>query len=46
VQEARAAFNREDYPNVLEILAAPSLRLRETIRDLDGNTPPRRGGPR
>lgn len=38
VQEARAAFDREDYPKVLEILAAPSLRLRETIRELDGNS--------
>jgi hypothetical protein len=43
VQEARAAFNREDYPKVLEILSAPSARLRETMRDLDGNNPPRRG---
>jgi hypothetical protein len=35
VQEARAAFNREDYPKVLEILAAPAARLRESIRALD-----------
>jgi hypothetical protein len=37
VQEARAAFEREDYPKVLEILAAPAARLRESIRDLDGS---------
>jgi Domain of unknown function (DUF4398) len=37
VQEARAAFLREDYPKVMEILAAPSARLRESIRELDGN---------
>jgi hypothetical protein len=36
VQEARAAFDREDYPKVLEILAAPAARLREAIRELDG----------
>jgi hypothetical protein len=36
VQEARAAFAREDYPEVMEILAAPSARLRESIRELDG----------
>ena len=36
VQEARAAFEREDYPEVLEILAAPAARLRESIRELDG----------
>lgn len=37
VQEARAAFEREDYPKVLEILAAPSARLRENLRSLDGD---------
>ena len=37
VQEARAAFDREDYPKVLEILAAPYARLRESIRELDVN---------
>jgi hypothetical protein len=36
VQEARAAFEREEYPEVLEILAAPAARLRESIRELDG----------
>jgi hypothetical protein len=35
VQEARAAFDREDYPKTLELLAAPSARLRESIRALD-----------
>jgi Domain of unknown function (DUF4398) len=41
VQEARAAFERADYPHVLEILAAPTARLRESIRALDaGNAPP------
>jgi len=37
VQEARAAFEREDYPKVLEMLAAPMARLRESIRSLDGD---------
>ena len=37
VQEARAAFEREDYPKVLEMLAAPTARLRESIRSLDGD---------
>ena len=37
VQEARTAFEREDYPKVLEMLAAPMARLRESIRSLDGD---------
>ena len=37
VQEARAAFDREDYPKVLEILAAPYARLRESIHELEVN---------
>ena len=37
VQEARALFEREDYPKVLEILAAPTARLRESIRSLEGD---------
>lgn len=35
VQEARAAFERADYPSVLELLAAPTARLKESIRALD-----------
>jgi hypothetical protein len=44
VQEARAAFERADYPNVLELLAAPTARLRESIRALDTGdaSPPKR----
>ncbi|HWZ88280.1 MAG TPA: DUF4398 domain-containing protein [Polyangiaceae bacterium] len=42
VQEARAAFDREDYPRVLEILAAPGARLRESIRELDGSNTSKR----
>jgi len=34
VQEARATFDRADYPKVLEILAAPAARLRESVRAL------------
>jgi hypothetical protein len=34
VQEARAAFERGEYPRVLELLAGPSARLRESIRGL------------
>jgi hypothetical protein len=37
VQEARATFDRAEYPKVLEMLAAPTARLRESIRALDGN---------
>jgi hypothetical protein len=37
VQEARAAFERADYPGVIEMLAAPTARLRESIRALSGN---------
>ena len=37
VQEARAAFDREDYQKVMEILAAPTARLRESLRTLDGD---------
>jgi hypothetical protein len=45
VQEARAAFDRGEYPRVLEMLAGPSARLRESIRSLgDGDTPPPKRG--
>jgi hypothetical protein len=42
VQEARAAFEREDYPKVLEMLAAPAARLRESIRALAAGEQPKR----
>jgi len=45
VQEARTAFDRGEYLRVMELLAAPSARLRESIRGLgEGDAPqPRRG---
>jgi hypothetical protein len=46
VQEARAAFERADYPNVLEILAAPTERLRESIRALAAGDPQQTKRPR
>lgn len=46
VQEARAAFERADYPSVLEILAAPTERLRESIRALAAGDPPQTKRPR
>jgi hypothetical protein len=46
VQEARAAFERADYPNVLEILAAPTERLRESIRALAAGDPSQAKRPR
>jgi hypothetical protein len=39
VQEARAAFERAEYPVVIEMLAAPTARLRESIRALSATEP-------